>query len=67
MTNDRREEFLKNLRAEEALIMKSVAFWETQPAIQTMGVEWGRKHLEGLKKSLENTRQAIRILEAPNA
>lgn len=62
MSDDRKSEFLAQLREEEAATVESIAFWMLMPQSEIMGPKWVQEHVEGLKVDLEEIKKAIEIL-----
>ena len=65
MSDDPKALYLGTLRAEEAAGLRAIAFWEQQPPAP-LGPGWVGLHLDGLKRQLEMTREAIRHAETEN-
>ena len=57
------DEQLRHLHAEQRRAEADIDFWERQPPDAVKSLEWMRSHLDGLKRYLEDTKAAIRILQ----
>ena len=66
MNDDHDALYLRTLREEEEAGLRAIAFWEEQAAVEFTQPGWVGLHLEDLKRQLDGTREAIRLMEAKN-